>query len=171
MDEVTGIFKGQPIEMVSNNVEKEKVEEISVGNFTSDLDFMMLNPSAISQDGFALINALYDSSQGVYYVPIITFYFAGYSYRVQNPYLTFHMLQWAYWKYNMPSRYIKIEGDMVRAESISKNKKQTVNAPVGLSDPNLMRLVRTAIGTGKIHQANIRMTTRIAKIQLRYDTE
>lgn len=173
MDEVTDVFKGQPIIVVSEFVEQGRVEEITVANFTSDLDYMMLNPSAVSPDGFALINA-YPDMDGFYYVPIITFYVGNWSYRTQNPYLSFHMLQWAYWRYNMPARQLNIEGEVNTASqalSVSRNKKQTVNIPLGLADPNLLALVATSIGNGQIQQMSIRLTSRMAKTQLRYDTE
>ena len=172
MDEnVTEFFKGQPIVMVSNFVEQGKVEEINVANFTSDIDIMQLNPSGISQDGFALINALPDGND--LYVPIVTFPYGGYSYRAQNAYLSFHMLQWAYWPYNMPSKHIQIEGDDLSPAgvTVSRNKKQTVNIPLGISDPNMMQLVKTNLGSGQIQQTSIRLTSRMAKTQLRYDTE
>ena len=170
MDEVTEIFKGQPIIIVSQFVEQGKVEEINVSNFTSDLDIMMLNPSGISQDGFALINALLDGNNELY-VPIVNMPLGNYSYRAQNGWLSFHELQWAYWKDNMPSKHIEIEGDNVTADSVSRNKKQMVNIPLGLSDPDMYGLVKTSLGFGQIQQTSIRLTTRMAKTQLRYDTE
>ena len=169
MDEnVTDFFKGQPIVMVSDFVELGKVEEVNVANFTSDVDIMQLNPSAISQDGFALLNALPSGTD--LYVPIVTFPYGGYSYRAQNAYLSFHMLQFAYWPYNMPAKHIRIEGDNVTAK-VSRNKKQTVNIPLGISDPDMYGLVLTSLGYGQIQQMSIRLTSRMAKTQLRYDTE
>lgn len=170
MDEVTEEFKGQPIEVRSSFVQQGKVEEITVANFTSDLDYMMLNPGAISPDGFALLNVL---DAGTYlYVPVITFYTGTYNWRAQNGWLSFHSLQWAYWRYDMPAYAITIEGDTTaRAESVQKGKKQQVNIPLGLTDPNMMQLVATGLGYGQIQQVSIRFTSRMAKTQLRYDTE
>ena len=58
MDETTQPFDGNPIEINSPNVEDGKIEEITIGNFTSDVDYMLLNPSACSEDGFALLAAV-----------------------------------------------------------------------------------------------------------------
>lgn len=72
MDETTRAFDGYPIEILANNVEDGKIEDVNVGNFTSDVDYMLLNPSACSEDGFALMsctlaNALIlDDSEGYY---------------------------------------------------------------------------------------------------------
>lgn len=54
MDDVTVAFDGVPIEVKSKYVTPGKIEEISIGNFTSDIDMMMLNPGDMSVDGFAL---------------------------------------------------------------------------------------------------------------------
>lgn len=57
MDEVTGIFMGNPIEIRSKYVNPGNIEEINVANFTSDVDYMLLNPGGCSKDGFALLAA------------------------------------------------------------------------------------------------------------------
>lgn len=54
MDDCTQAFDGEPIEVISPYVNKGKTESINVANFTSDIDLMLLNPSAMSNDGFAL---------------------------------------------------------------------------------------------------------------------
>lgn len=58
MDEVSEPFKGLPLEVLSPYVSKGKKEEINVSNFTSDIDYMLLNPGEISNDGFALFYAV-----------------------------------------------------------------------------------------------------------------
>lgn len=55
MDDTSAMFDGQPVVLVSNLVEKEKKEEISVSNFTTDIDYMIANPTDISKDGFAML--------------------------------------------------------------------------------------------------------------------
>jgi hypothetical protein len=172
MDEVTDPFKGKPIVVLSSYVEQGKVEEINVANFTSDIDFMMLNPSSISPDGFALLNVLTDQNDGTLYVPVITFQQVGYSWRAQNGFLSFHMLQFGYWKDNMPAWRLQFEDDPnITAETIQRNKKQTVTIPLTITDPDPMQLVKTGLGNGKVQSMSIRLTSRIAKTILKYDTE
>lgn len=60
MDGVTKQFDGSPIDILSGYVDPNKIEQISVGNFTSDVDYILLNPSAISQDGFVLLIGIYN---------------------------------------------------------------------------------------------------------------
>ena len=65
MDNVTKQFNGSPIDIVSGFVTPEKIEQITVNNFTSDVDYILLNPGAVSQDGFAVIIATLESGQQV----------------------------------------------------------------------------------------------------------
>ena len=55
MDKATDIFDGVVLDVKSNYVQKDKTEEISIGQFSSDVDFMLFNPSSFSDDGFALL--------------------------------------------------------------------------------------------------------------------
>lgn len=55
MDEVTEQFEGQPIDIISGYVEPGNIESVTVNQFTSDVDYMLLNPGACSKDGFALL--------------------------------------------------------------------------------------------------------------------
>ena len=64
-----------------------------------------------------------------------------------------------------------INNTQMAAYSVQKNKKQTVNIPVGNDDPNVQQLIKTGIGNGQIQQMSIRLTSRTAKTQFRYDTE
>ena len=57
MDDVTEYFEGFPIDIVSGYVNPDNIEKIDIGNFTADIDYILLNPSAISMDGFVLMSA------------------------------------------------------------------------------------------------------------------
>ena len=69
MDDVTTPFEGLPIEITSKYVTAGKIEEINISNFTSDIDLMLLNPAAISSDGFALFAAVTPSGGGQLELP------------------------------------------------------------------------------------------------------
>jgi hypothetical protein len=58
MDDVTKPFNGSPINILSGFVDKAKIESVKVADFTSDVDYMLLNPGACSKDGFALLSAV-----------------------------------------------------------------------------------------------------------------
>ena len=61
MDECTQIFEGYPIDISAKYVEPGRIEQITVNNYTSDIDYIMLNPGAISKDGFFLLSAVHQS--------------------------------------------------------------------------------------------------------------
>ena len=71
MDECTLLFEGYPIDIVSKFVQQNNIEKIQVQQFTSDIDYILLNPSAISKDGFALMlcqQTSYDTQTWVYFL-------------------------------------------------------------------------------------------------------
>lgn len=55
MDDVTQLFEGFPIDIVSKYVNPDNIEQIDVSRFTSDIDYILLNPGAVSKDGFVLL--------------------------------------------------------------------------------------------------------------------
>ena len=61
MDDVTQLFEGFPIDIISKYVNPDNIEQIDVSKFTSDIDYILLNPGDISKDGFALLAAQYGS--------------------------------------------------------------------------------------------------------------
>lgn len=58
MDEVTYLFEGFPIDITSKYVTPGNIQQTKVDQFTSDIDYMLLNPGACSKDGFALLGAV-----------------------------------------------------------------------------------------------------------------
>lgn len=64
MDDVTEMFEGYPLEINSKYVTEDQIEEVSVSNITTDVDYMLMNPSAISEDGFAMFAAIYTDIWG-----------------------------------------------------------------------------------------------------------
>ena len=63
MDDVTELFDGFPIDIVSKYVNSDNIENIDVAQFTSDIDYILLNPTNISNDGFVLLAGI------PYYLP------------------------------------------------------------------------------------------------------
>lgn len=57
MDDVTQLFEGFPIDIVSKYVNPDNIEQINISKFTSDIDYILLNPGAVSKDGFVLLGA------------------------------------------------------------------------------------------------------------------
>lgn len=172
MDDVTTPFEGLPIEITSKYVTAGKIEEINISNFTSDIDLMLLNPGAISADGFALFAAVTPSGGGQLELPFTRQTVENVEYYLQNGYLAFINIQPTYWVYDMPARNFKINNAQSYAMGgIERKKKQTLNFPAGTTDPNPMQLVKTYVGNGKVDKLSVNLCSRNIKATLKYDTE
>lgn len=171
MDDVTTPFDGLPIEITSKYVTAGKIEEINISNFTSDIDLMLLNPGAISLDGFALFAAVMPSGGGQLELPFTRQTVDGVEYFLQNGFLAFINIQPTYWVYDMPSRNFKINNIPNYAIGIERKKKQTLNFPAGTTDPNPMQLIKTYIGNGQVDKLSVNLCSRNIKATLKYDTE
>lgn len=171
MDDVTTPFEGFPIEITSKYVTAGKIEEINISNFTSDIDLMLLNPGAISSDGFALFAAVTPSGGGQLELPFTRQTVDNVEYYLQNGYLAFINIQPKYWVYDMPARRFKINNTPNYAIGIERKKKQTLNFPAGTTDPNPMQLVKTYIGNGQVDKLSVNLCSRNIKATLKYDTE
>lgn len=171
MDDVTTPFEGLPIEITSKYVTAGKIEEINISNFTSDIDLMLLNPGAISSDGFALFAAVTPSGGGQLELPFTRQTVDNVEYYLQNGYLAFINIQPTYWAYDMPARNFKINNSPNYAIEIERKKKQTLNFPAGTTDPNPMQLVKTYIGNGQVDKLSVNLCSRNIKATLKYDTE
>lgn len=171
MDDVTTPFEGLPIEITSKYVTAGKIEEINISNFTSDIDLMLLNPGAISLDGFALFAAVMPSGGGQLELPFTRQTVDNVEYYLQNGYLAFINIQPTYWVYDMPARRFKINNMSNYAIGIERKKKQTLNFPAGTTDPNPMQLVKTYVGNGQVDKLSVNLCSRNIKATLKYDTE
>ena len=172
MDDVTTPFEGLPIEITSKYVTAGKIEEINISNFTSDIDLMLLNPGAISSDGFALFAAVTPSGGGQLELPFTRQTVEDVEYYLQNGYLAFINIQPTYWVYDMPARNFKINNAQSHAVGgIERKKKQTLKFPAGATDPNPMQLVKTYIGNGQVDKLSVNLCSRNIKATLKYDTE
>ena len=172
MDDVTTPFEGLPIEITSKYVTAGKIEEINISNFTSDIDLMLLNPGAISSDGFALFAAVTPSGGGQLELPFTRQTVDGIDYFLQNGYLAFINIQPTYWVYDMSARNFKINNSPYYAMGgLERKKKQTLNFPAGTTDPNPMQLVKTYIGNGQVDKLSVNLCSRNIKATLKYDTE
>lgn len=167
MDDVTQLFDGFPIDIVSKYVNPENIEQIDVSRFTSDIDYILLNPGAVSKDGFVLLGAITQS--GGYVLPYYNFVIDGNDHILQNAYVAFCLLQ-QYYAYDMPAPLYSINGEQIIAQGIKKLKNQTIRFPL-LNDPDLVELVKTNLGNGVIEKLSVNLSSRNANATLKYDTE
>lgn len=168
MDEVSDLFKGRPIGILSSFVQQNKIEEVSIANFSSDIDLMLLAPEKFSKDGFALLQA--NAVTGGYELPMYTYSEGVAEYRLQNYKVSMKFLQPNCLIFDMPSWSISLDGVATTAGDIQHLKKQTISFPVGEYDPNTLALVRTYLGYGQIDKISINLSSRTGKATLKYKT-
>ena len=167
MDDVTQLFDGFPIDILSKYVNPDNIEQIDISRFTSDIDYILLNPNAVSKDGFVLLGAILES--GAYVLPYYNFEIDGNDHILQNAYVAFCLLQY-YYAYDMPAPNYKINGVEMIAQGIKKLKNQSIRFPA-LTDPDLFELVKTNLGNGVIEKLSVNLSSRNANATLKYDTE
>ena len=174
MDDVTDLFGGNTIDVKSNYIQKDKTEEINIGQFSSDVDYMLFNPSNFSEDGFALLCPVKNGS--TLELPIITVNGLAdenkdiYTAVAQNWYASWIYLQ-NFYLWDMPA--YSIESNVLNylyARDIKKCMKHTIEFPTE-EDPDELELIKTAFGNGKIDEISISLDTRIAKVNLLYRPE
>lgn len=170
MDDVTAGFIGKPIVINSRFVQLGKVDDIQIEKFTSDIDYMLINPAACSPDGFALFAAVWDEITERYKLPFISKNIDGAQLKLQNGYVSVIYLQPTFWVYDLPSYDVKINGEPGAVRGITRTKTQSVKYP-SIEDPDPLKLVKTYIGNGQINKLSINLSSRQNQIELLYDTE
>ena len=169
MDDVTAPFEGA-IDIVSGFVLKEKKESVDIAQFTSDIDYILLNPSEVSKDGFVLIGAHKVGSEWV--VPFVSFGDND-ELLLQNGYLAFRWLS-GYYLYDLSAPDYVINGDAGTALGTMPLKTQEVMFPspviYGGANfvPNELKLVRTLVGDGEIRKMSINLLSLSIKATLNY---
>lgn len=168
MDDVTQLFEGFPIDIISKYVNPDNIEQIDISRFTSDIDYILLNPGDVSKDGFVLLAAIVQSS-GQYVLPYYNYVVNSNDHYLQNAYVAFCFLQ-KYYQYDMPAPLYSINDEQMVAKGIKKLRNQTIRFPL-LNDPDLVKLVKTNLGNGTIEKLSVNLSSRIASATLKYDTE
>lgn len=167
MDDVTELFEGFPIDIISKYVNQDNIEQIDISQFTSDVDYILLNPSEISKDGFVLLGA--QLVNGEYKLPYVNFNINYSEHILQNAWVAFIYLQ-QYYMFDMPARNVEINGVKQPVYGVKKLKTQTIKFPV-LTEPDMFNLIKTGLGNGTIQKMSVNLSSRNANTTLKYDTE
>jgi hypothetical protein len=170
MDDATELFGGVTLDVKSNYVQKDKVEEINASQFSADVDYMLFNPSAFSNDGFALLCPVKNGSS--YELPIISVELIDenedqYTAIVQNWYASWIYLTARFYTHDMPASSVRsnVLGDLYA--TVKKCMKQTIEFPIE-EDLDELQLIKTELGNGKIDEFSVNIETRQAKVKLTY---
>lgn len=170
MDDATELFGGVTLDVKSNYVQKDKVEEINASQFSADVDYMLFNPSAFSNEGFALLCPIKNGNN--YELPIINVNLIDenedqYTATAQNWYASWIYLTAGFYMHDMPASSVRsnVLGDL--HATAKKCMKQTIEFPIE-EDLDELQLVKTDLGNGKIDEFSVNIETRQAKVKLTY---
>lgn len=167
MDDATLPFRGHPIDILNNYVDTAKVNNITISHFCSDVDFILVNASEISKDGFVLLQPVFQNNE--YVLPFLTIIDNVKTYILQNGYCSFFFGR-RYYNWDMPAPRYQYGSLIYTAEGVKKLRRQTIRFPMQ-DEPQLNKLVKTNLGNGKIDKITLSLLARDAKIELLYDTE
>lgn len=167
MDDVSDAFEGWPINILSGYIDKSLVEKIEVRQFTSDSDYLLLNPSQVSRDGFALLAPVEENGELV--LPYVTFVRGDLDIITQNGLVAFAFLE-GFYAWDLPGEDYEINGATETAIDIKRTKIQEVEFP-SVDDVNVYKTVKTGLSPyvmGEIRKVSITLSSRGAKATLEY---
>ena len=170
MDDVTDLFGGVTIDVKSNYTQKDKTEEINISQFSSDVDYMLFNPSNFSDDGFALLCPVKNGSS--LELPIVETQLVDENGDTYNAVIQNFYAAWAYlvrfYMYDMPASNLdcNVLGGLY-ANGVKMCMKHTIEFPTE-EDLDELELIKTTIGNGKIDEISVNVNTRHAKVRLLY---
>ena len=172
MDDVTELFGQVTIDVKANYVQKDKNEEVNVSQFSSDVDFMLFNPSNFSDDGFALLCPVKKGT--TLELPILKSQLKDengdtYSLIAQNWYASWAYLASRFYMHDMPAYNVDINVlNNIPVMGIKRCMKHTMEFPIA-EDLDELKLIKTSLGEGKIDEFTVSLDTRLAKVKLLYE--
>jgi len=165
MDQVSDLFTGVPIELTDPYVDFGNIKENNIGQFTSDVEFMLANTGDISKNGFAVFEVQGDQ------VPFTTFDIGNSPKKIQNGGLSMTLLHDRYWVQLLPSKRAKVNGNDIVTEKVARNMEQEISLPGNQLDIDLTKLVQTQYGKGKPENAELEIIKNKLKMTIYHDTE
>lgn len=180
MDDSSIEFEGPAVKLIAPYLQQDKTESITPEDFSADLDMIISNTTAISDDGFALIAAkLVEDSDGykfystfMYDLELVTNIGGAYTVSLQNGVLSWLYL-FNFYCTGLPTTIAEYDGSPKKAINVvgvAKCMSHEIKIPVE-EDPDLYELVATPIGNGQINNLSIDLITRQATIELLYEPE
>lgn len=179
MDKSSIEFEAPAIKLTASYLQQDKTESINIEDFSADLDMIISNRIAMSDDGFALIAAkktpnedgvaLYSSFK---YDLELSENGVPYTVSLQNGVLSWFYL-FNFYSTSMPTNVAEYDGEpkkVIRIPGITKFMTHEVKVPIE-KDPSLYTLVKTDVGNGQVNSLSIDLTTRQATMELMYAPE
>ena len=167
MDSVSEPFEGYPIEILNPWVDDSNIDEVTVDQFTSDFDFILISPQEISKDGFVLMQPI---EQGEDYVlPFETIQVGSSTFTIQNAYCA-NIYTLVYYLWDLDAPDFRYNGVNRNAYAVKKLRRQKVKFPYK-EGFDINKLITTDLGNGKIEKISLDLSSLNTEVELLYDTE
>ena len=166
-DNCTYPFVGEPIDVKDIYLDASKKESVGIENFLADIDYIVSNPSEVSDDIFAV----FEVNKSTKKVDILDVRLNDISpkYKVQNPYLSMIVAERYYYPFDL-SGWKAYAGEYVLDVYKTKGiKKQTLSCPLSLIEMRSIGIIRTEIGNGTIDKLDAEINTLYAKNTVYYE--
>ena len=166
-DKCTYPFVGEPIDVKDIYLDASQKESVGIENFLADIDYIVSNPSGVSDDLFAV----FEVNKSTKKVDILDVRLndASPKYKVQNPYLSMIVAEQYYYPFDLSGwkAYAgKYELDVYKTKGI---KKQTLSCPLSLAEMRSIGVIRTELGNGTIDKLEAEINTLYAKNTIYYE--
>ena len=166
-DNCTYPFVGEPIDVKDIYLDASRKESVGIENFLADIDYIISNPSEVSDDIFAV----FEVNKSTKKVDILDVRLndASPKYKVQNPYLSMIVAEQYYYPFDLSgwNAYAgKYELDVYKTKGI---KKQTLSCPLSLTEMRSIGIIRTELGNGTIDKLDAEINTLYAKNTIYYE--
>ena len=166
-DKCTYPFVGDPIDVKDIYLDASQKESVGIENFLADIDYIVSNPSEVSDDIFAV----FEVNKSTKKVDILDVRLNDISpkYKVQNPYLSMIVAERYYYPFDL-SGWKAYAGEYVLDVYKTKGiKKQTLSCPLSLAEMRSIGIIRTEIGNGTIDKLDAEINTLYAKNTVYYE--
>ena len=180
MDKQTMAFTGFPIYCNDQYVNKGGKDDNNIGNFDTDVDFILTAPSEVSKDGFVLFalpfyNNAYQHTLRIETISIVDENGDDYELKVQNAEGAFAKIHENMWRYALPCENVTINNIPTTAITTGRYKLQTIEfADESMADilreiSNCNMAIRTQQGDGYIKTISINLNSLAAKADLLFN--
>lgn len=170
MDAQTRPFDGWPIKCLDNYVSKGLIEEKIIGDFSTDVDFILSSPNDVSKDGFVLFALPY--IEGAYSTKLVVDRFlitdetgASFYVELQNADAAFVRIHRSWWRYQLPCENVNINNEDTNAITTGNFKSQAVEfadtamAEVLKDVDNANKIIRTQQGDGHVKTISVNLNS------------
>lgn len=160
-------FVGEPINVKDIYLDASRKESVGIENFLADIDYIVSNPSEVSDDLFAV----FEVNKSTKKVDIFDVRLNDESpkYKVQNPYLSMIVAEQYYYPFDLSGWEVyagKYELDVYKTKGI---KKQTLSCPLSLAEMRSIGIIHTELGNGTIDKLDAEINTLYAKNTIYYE--